>query len=169
MLPTKATGTTLGHGAAFDRFLVFWLTERRRSRTDPAWGCHASPILKTGWATGPMPLRSQRNKRVFGLSAVSRGATVKPRCPLASDQAMPAVEWRQMPRYLVVRTFEVEQAAMPDVGRRPIFRPLLKRYALRRRDCPRKGTVPGNAATLGRVLGTVPRGGTVPACVGAPA
>jgi len=33
---------------------------------------------------------------------------------------MPAVEWRQMPRYLVVRTFEVDQAAMPDVGRRSI-------------------------------------------------
>ena len=97
MLPTKATGTTLGHGAAFDRFLVFWLTERRRSRTDPAWGCHASPILKTGWATGPMPLRGQRNKQVFGLSAVPRDATVKPRCPLTSGQAMPAVERDRCP------------------------------------------------------------------------
>jgi hypothetical protein len=36
------------------------LTERRRSRTYPAWGCHASPVLKTGWATGPGPLRRQR-------------------------------------------------------------------------------------------------------------
>ena len=34
------------------------LTERRRSRTYPAWGCHASPVLKTGWATGPGPLRA---------------------------------------------------------------------------------------------------------------
>ena len=25
----------------------FFLTERRRSRTYPAWGCHASPVLKT--------------------------------------------------------------------------------------------------------------------------
>ena len=29
------------------------LTERRRSRTDPAWGCHALLVLKTSWATGP--------------------------------------------------------------------------------------------------------------------
>ena len=32
--------------------------ERRRSRTYPAWGCHASPVLKTSWATGPVPLRA---------------------------------------------------------------------------------------------------------------
>ena len=32
-------------------------TERRRSRTYPAAGCAASPVLKTGWATGPVPLR----------------------------------------------------------------------------------------------------------------
>src|SRR5262249_28732275 len=32
-------------------------TERRRSRTYPAVGCTTSPVLKTGWATGPMPLR----------------------------------------------------------------------------------------------------------------
>ena len=35
----------------------FGLTERRRSRTDLAWGCQTSPVLKTGWATGPLPLR----------------------------------------------------------------------------------------------------------------
>jgi hypothetical protein len=35
------------------------LTERRRSRTYPATGCAASPVLKTGWATGPGPLRGQ--------------------------------------------------------------------------------------------------------------
>jgi hypothetical protein len=28
-------------------------TERRRSRTDPAVGYTTSPVLKTGWATGP--------------------------------------------------------------------------------------------------------------------
>ena len=32
-------------------------TERRRSRTDRAWGCHTAQVLKTCWATGPMPLR----------------------------------------------------------------------------------------------------------------
>jgi hypothetical protein len=35
----------------------FGSAERRRSRTDRAWGCHAAPVLKTGWATGPVPLR----------------------------------------------------------------------------------------------------------------
>src|SRR5581483_3521208 len=30
---------------------------RPRSRTGQAWGCHAGPVLKTGWATGPAPLR----------------------------------------------------------------------------------------------------------------
>jgi hypothetical protein len=33
-------------------------TERRRSRTYPAVGYTTSPVLKTGWATGPMPLRA---------------------------------------------------------------------------------------------------------------
>ena len=33
--------------------------ERPRSRTEPATGCAASPVLKTGWATGPMPLRGR--------------------------------------------------------------------------------------------------------------
>jgi hypothetical protein len=32
---------------------MFDATERRRSRTYPAWGCQTSPVLKTGWATGP--------------------------------------------------------------------------------------------------------------------
>src|SRR5205823_13797129 len=41
-----------GHGASRG-------TERRRSRTYPAPGCDASPVLKTGWATGPVPLRAQ--------------------------------------------------------------------------------------------------------------
>src|SRR3954452_5067167 len=27
--------------------------ERRRSRTFPAWGCHASTALKAAWGTGP--------------------------------------------------------------------------------------------------------------------
>ena len=41
---------------------AFLETERRRSRTYPATGYAASPVLKTGWATGPMPLRNERNK-----------------------------------------------------------------------------------------------------------
>jgi hypothetical protein len=35
-------------------------TERRRSRTDPAWGYQTSTVLKTAWGTGPLPLREQR-------------------------------------------------------------------------------------------------------------
>ena len=34
------------------------LAERRRSRTDRAWGYHTAQVLKTCWATGPMPLRA---------------------------------------------------------------------------------------------------------------
>ena len=33
------------------------ITERRRNRTYPAVGYTTSPVLKTGWATGPVPLR----------------------------------------------------------------------------------------------------------------
>src|SRR5207247_6535054 len=32
-------------------------SQRRRSRTYPAVGYTTSPVLKTGWATGPVPLR----------------------------------------------------------------------------------------------------------------
>jgi len=32
-------------------------TERSRSRTDRAWGYHTAQVLKTCWATGPIPLR----------------------------------------------------------------------------------------------------------------
>jgi hypothetical protein len=39
-------------------------TERRRSRTYRAVGYTTAPVLKTGWATGPMPLRKQRNARL---------------------------------------------------------------------------------------------------------
>jgi hypothetical protein len=45
MVPTKATGTTLGTALRLAAFWS-WLTERRRSRTDRAWGCHAAPVLK---------------------------------------------------------------------------------------------------------------------------
>ena len=33
-------------------------TERPRSRTEPAVGYTTSPVLKTGWGTGPMPLHA---------------------------------------------------------------------------------------------------------------
>ena len=35
----------------------FGLAERRRSRTYQPWGYHGLPVLKTGWATGPVPLQ----------------------------------------------------------------------------------------------------------------
>ena len=47
-------------------------TERRRSRTYPAWGCHASPVLKTGWATGPMPLHCEPSPVRRGRCALHR-------------------------------------------------------------------------------------------------
>jgi hypothetical protein len=33
----------------------YGLAERRRSRTYQPWGYHGLPVLKTGWATGPVP------------------------------------------------------------------------------------------------------------------
>src|SRR5215210_6959918 len=38
-------------------------TERRRSRTYRAVGCTTALVLKTNWATGPMPLRDERSAR----------------------------------------------------------------------------------------------------------
>ena len=38
------------------------LTERRRSRTYRAVGCTTALVLKTSWATGPMPLRCERTR-----------------------------------------------------------------------------------------------------------
>jgi hypothetical protein len=52
---------------------VSHLAERRRSRTDPAWGYHTSPVLKTGWATGPVPLRRQRSAGLTKGTASCRG------------------------------------------------------------------------------------------------
>jgi hypothetical protein len=48
------------------------LTERRRSRTDRAWGCHTAQVLKTCWATGPMPLRcaGYRGTGLYGSTKV---------------------------------------------------------------------------------------------------
>ena len=54
----RRSGRRLAQPAA-----LAWDTERPRSRTEPAWGCHASPVLKTGWATGPMPLQTADPKR----------------------------------------------------------------------------------------------------------
>src|SRR5262249_53879181 len=39
-------------------------TERRRSRTYRAVGYTTAPVLKTGWATGPMPLRREISARL---------------------------------------------------------------------------------------------------------
>src|SRR2546423_952479 len=36
----------------------FRVAERRRSRTYQPWGYHGLPVLKTGWATGPVPLQA---------------------------------------------------------------------------------------------------------------
>ena len=46
--------------AGHDRLVQakFGSTERRRSRTDRAVGYTTALVLKTSWATGPMPLRA---------------------------------------------------------------------------------------------------------------
>jgi hypothetical protein len=38
-------------------------TERRRNRTFQPWGCQGLPVLKTGWATRPLPLRARAYAR----------------------------------------------------------------------------------------------------------
>ena len=45
---------------------TFGLAERRRSRTYQPWGYHGLPVLKTGWATGPVPLQGRRILRAVG-------------------------------------------------------------------------------------------------------
>src|SRR6476646_11792686 len=45
-------------------------TERRRNRTFQAWGCHALPVLKTGWATRPLPLRRRCYAAGWGAMAM---------------------------------------------------------------------------------------------------
>ena len=42
---------------AYGAKAIIPVTERRRSRTDRAWGYHTAQVLKTCWATGPVPLR----------------------------------------------------------------------------------------------------------------
>ena len=44
------------------------LTERRRSRTDRAVGYTTAQVLKTCWATGPVPLRRAGYMRVLNCS-----------------------------------------------------------------------------------------------------
>ena len=47
------------------------MTERRRSRTDPATGYAAWRVLKTRWATGPVPLRRAMYCRAVSEEGVS--------------------------------------------------------------------------------------------------
>ena len=49
----------------------FETAERRRSRTYRAVGCTTAPVLKTSWATGPMPLRNE--------PSAARGAPIRRR------------------------------------------------------------------------------------------
>src|SRR3954447_19119664 len=49
-------------------------TERRWNRTIQAEGCSALPVLKTGWATRPLPLR----KPVYGPLESGKVARVDP-------------------------------------------------------------------------------------------
>ena len=66
---SAAFTTSVGRTASRDKSApraedVVSATERRRSRTYPAWGYQTSPVLKTGWATGPC--RSAAKPRLRG-------------------------------------------------------------------------------------------------------
>jgi hypothetical protein len=80
------------------------LTERRRSRTDRAWGYHTAQVLKTCWATGPVPLRRAGYRRVLGRSPLvastrrrsrrrrrRRAARCRPRRPRPPRRSSPSV------------------------------------------------------------------------------
>jgi hypothetical protein len=67
----------------------FLRAERRRSRTYPAWGCQTSPVLKTGWATGPMPLRPQATARLLETARSSAGEARSPGCRSPLGPSLP--------------------------------------------------------------------------------
>src|SRR3954452_25175005 len=51
--------------------------ERRRSRTFPAWDCHASTALRAAWGTGPGRSEAQVNvRRMKGLIPALTAAAV---------------------------------------------------------------------------------------------
>jgi len=56
----EVTGRANGEAHNSFRPIGFGSTERRRSRTDRAVGYTTALVLKTSWATGPMPLHRQR-------------------------------------------------------------------------------------------------------------
>jgi len=56
----------------------FPLAERRRSRTYQPWGYHGLPVLKTGWATGPVPLQvGQPSDSRLALAGLHQAALVR--------------------------------------------------------------------------------------------
>src|SRR5918992_1363942 len=57
--PKMATTGRLPGAAGWSRCPAIRPAERRRNRTFQAWGCHALPALKAGWATRPVPLRGR--------------------------------------------------------------------------------------------------------------
>src|SRR5205085_4401214 len=83
-------------------------TERRRSRTYPAWGCQTCPVLKTGWATGPVPLRGERS------SALPSGGA--PEHALVADPAREAVRVEALEEKLGGSARAAEQVA--EAGQR---------------------------------------------------
>src|SRR5215218_5998684 len=72
--PTTESPATAGLFAARKE------TERRRSRTDVTWGCQTSPVLKTGWATGPRRSAGDRSH----VRAAWRRASRHPASPADS-------------------------------------------------------------------------------------
>ena len=71
-------------------------TERRRSRTYRAVGCTTALVLKTSWATGPMPLRYEPIwclrrllRRSRGQSACNEGLTGGSSAPVLNAAGPP--------------------------------------------------------------------------------
>ena len=57
---------------------LYGLAERRRSRTYQPWGYHGLPVLKTGWATGPVPLQgAQPSDSPLALAGLDESALVR--------------------------------------------------------------------------------------------
>jgi hypothetical protein len=77
VLALPPVGTAVTNCGGTPASALPWRTERPRSRTEPAWGCQTSPVLKTDWATGPCRSVAQRSGVHVPL-ALARGWSSTP-------------------------------------------------------------------------------------------
>ena len=87
--------TWLGFGAHRERRRGvqnprFPATTRRRNRTFQAWDCHALPVLKTGWATRPVPRRVGEYGDLRAFAARRACAAAEPSDPPPADRPVNA-------------------------------------------------------------------------------